>query len=149
MMRLVRTDSKNPDFIKLVKLLDQDLKIRDGEDHAFYNQFNKVDNINHVVLAYTEDIPVGCGAIKEYAAPVWEVKRMFVQPDKRGRGIASAVLQELEYWAKDIHCEKLVLETGLAQPEAIALYEKRRYQRMPNYGQYAGVENSVCMFNSL
>lgn len=149
MIRLIRTDFKNHDFVGLVKLLDQDLKIRDGEDHAFYDQFNKVDKINHVVLAYIEGVPVGCGAIKEFATPVWEVKRMFVQPNKRGQGIASAVLRELETWAREIHCEKLLLETGLAQPEAIALYEKRGYQRMPNYGQYAGVENSVCMFKSL
>lgn len=149
MIRLIRTDSKNHDFIKLVRLLDQDLKIRDGEDHAFYDQFNKVDKINHVVLAYIEEIPVGCGAIKEFAAPLWEIKRMFVQPDKRGQGIASAVLQELENWAIEIHCNKLLLETGMAQPEAIALYKKHGYQKMPNYGQYAGVENSVCMFKSL
>lgn len=145
-MSLKKTNSDDPDFQDLVLLLDQDLKIRDGEDHAFYAQYNKVDAIKHVIVAYSNDIPVGCGAIKPYSGNDWEVKRMFVRPDFRGKGIATLVLQALEDWAREIKCDKLILETGLAQPEAIALYKKNNYVQMPNYGQYAGVENSVCMF---
>jgi putative acetyltransferase len=54
------------------------------------------------------------------------------------------VLSELESWAAELGYPKCVLETGKRQPEAIALYEKQGYQRIPNYGQYIGVENSVC-----
>ncbi len=128
----------------LVAALDKDLAIRDGDDHAFYAQYNKVDLIRHVVLAYDGSEAIGCGAIKEYAVGIMEVKRMYVPPARRGQGIASLVLNELEAWAGEMNYTKCILETGLAQPEAIALYKKNAYTIIPNYGQYAGVENSVC-----
>jgi GNAT superfamily N-acetyltransferase len=144
MINLHRTDSENPDFIALVKLLDADLAIRDGADHAFYAQFNKIDAIRHVVLAYEGDMAVGCGAIKEFSPDAMEVKRMFVRPEGRQKGVASLVLGELERWAKEMSYRRTVLETGMKQPEAIELYSRRGYTRIPNYGQYAGVENSLC-----
>jgi len=135
--------------MELVKELDSDLKIRDGEEHVFYAQFNKTDKINYVVVAYEEDIPVGCGALKEYSTDIMEVKRMFVRIDKRGKGIASRMLHELEIWSKELGYKKCVLETGKKQPEAIRLYEKNQYAIIPNYGQYKGVENSVCFEKEL
>jgi len=135
--------------MELVKELDSDLKIRDGEEHVFYAQFNKTDKINYVVVAYEEDIPVGCGALKEYSTDIMEVKRMFVRIDKRGKGIASRMLHELEIWSKELGYKKCVLETGNKQPEAIRLYEKNQYAIIPNYGQYKGVENSVCFEKEL
>lgn len=144
MIHLLRTDSENPDFRELVTLLDADLKIRDGEDHAFYSQYNKIQAIKHAVVAYQEDEPVGCGAIKEYEPGTMEVKRMYVSEDKRGSGIASAVLKELEIWAAKLGYSKCILETGIRQPEAIALYKKNNYKIIPNYGQYKGIEDSVC-----
>lgn len=147
-MNYKRSNSNDPDFKQLVALLDQDLKKRDGDDHAFYDQFNKVDAIKHAIIAYADNKPVGCGAIKVYDFDTWELKRMFVHPASRGRGIATAVLIELERWAQELNCKKLILETGLAQPEAIALYKRNNYSLMPNYGQYAGIENSVCMFKN-
>ncbi|MCU0382339.1 MAG: GNAT family N-acetyltransferase [Chitinophagaceae bacterium] len=144
MITLHRTNSENPDFIALVKLLDADLAIRDGADHAFYAQFNKIDTIRHVVLAFEGDQAMGCGAIKEFSAEAMEVKRMFVRPEGRQKGIASMVLGELERWAAEMSYARTVLETGTKQPEAIELYTRRGYARIPNYGQYAGVENSLC-----
>lgn len=149
MVDLLRTNSDNPDFKKLVLLLDQDLRIRDGDDHAFYAQFNKIDKINHVVIAFNDDIAVGCGAIKQYADGVMEVKRMFVKPEARGKGIASKILFELEIWAKELGNLSCILETGFQQPEAIALYHKSGYIRTENYGQYAGIENSACFIKSI
>lgn len=143
-MNLIRTNSDNPDFQNLVQELDIDLAIRDGEDHAFFAQFNKIAAIKYVVVAYENNIAVGCGAIKEYAEEVMEVKRMYVSPEKRGRGIASLVLHELENWTKELGYKKCILETGEKQPEAIGLYKKNNYAVIPNYGQYAGVESSVC-----
>ncbi|MGN6490572.1 MAG: GNAT family N-acetyltransferase [Agriterribacter sp.] len=140
----LKTDSENPDFRKLVTELDADLKIRDGEDHGFYSQFNKIDVIKHVVVAYNADVPVGCGAIKEYTPDTAEVKRMYVPPRERGKGIASAVLRQLENWACELGYTRCILETGKMQPEAISLYKKSNYTVIPNYGQYEGVENSVC-----
>lgn len=73
-----------------------------------------------------------------------EVKRMYVLPEGINKGIASKVLAELEAWARELAYYQCILETGLKQPEAIALYQKSGYQQIPNYEQYAGVENSVC-----
>jgi GNAT superfamily N-acetyltransferase len=144
-INLLRTDSDNADFRELVALLDADLSVRDGDEHAFYAQFNKIDKIREVVVAYRDEKAVGCGAFKPYAAKAAEIKRMFVRPEARGRGVAGQILAELESWAKELDFAECVLETGLKQPEAIGLYRKSGYRVIPNFGQYAGVENSVCM----
>jgi GNAT superfamily N-acetyltransferase len=144
MIRITRTNSENQDFVQLVKHLDADLAERDGKDHSFYAPFNKIDKIKYVVLAYENDKPVGCGAIKEYASGTMEIKRMYTSPESRGKGVASQVLHELELWAAELSYEKCILETGKKQPEAIGLYQKNGYQIIPNYGQYAEVENSLC-----
>lgn len=149
MVSVIRTDSDNPDFIALVKLLDADLAWRDGDDHSFYAQFNKIDSIKHVVVAYDDARPVACGAIKQFDLGIMEVKRMYVSPDARKRGIATTVLSELETWAREIGCSSCVLETGHKQPEAIGLYRKNGYHTIPNYGQYAGVDNSICFSKQL
>jgi GNAT superfamily N-acetyltransferase len=143
-IKILRTNSKNSDFQKLVIELDKDLAIRDGEEHAFFAQFNKINMIKHVVIAYDNEIAIACGAIKEYDSLTMEIKRMYVPPQFRGNGYASLVLEELETWAKELGYKKCILETGLKQPEAIRLYEKNNFQKIPNYGQYADVENSVC-----
>ncbi len=145
MFDLIRTNSDNFDFRELVSLLDADLQIRDGAEHSFYAQFNKVDKIRHVVIAYAGGEAVGCGAIKEYAEGVAEIKRMFVRPENRGRGIAGQILAELETWAKELNYSECILETGIKQPEAIRLYQKSGYEKIPSYGQYLNVANSVCM----
>ncbi len=128
----------------LVKYLDEDLAVRDGDEHAFYSQFNKIDRIRHAVVAYNNSAPVGCGALKEFSPDAMEVKRMFVLPQERNLGVATKVLGELEKWARELHYKRCILETGKKQPEAIALYEKNGYCLIANYGQYQGVENSLC-----
>lgn len=144
-IELLRTDSDNADFRELVKSLDADLAIRDGAEHLFYAQYNKIDAIKNVVVAYENGAAVGGGAFKEYESHTAEIKRMFVPPEQRGRGIAGRILAELEAWAKELNFTECVLETGKKQPEAIRLYRKSGYEIFANYGQYAGVENSVCM----
>jgi GNAT superfamily N-acetyltransferase len=74
---------------------------------------------------------------------------MFVLPERRGRGVAKSILSELEAWANELNFSECILETGFKQPEAIGLYRKSGYETIPNYGQYSGVENSVCMKKSL
>ena len=130
--------------MQLVKLLDIDLAERDGKAHSFYNQFNKIDAIKYVVVAYEMEKPVGCGAIKEYKADTMEIKRMYVAPQSRGKGIAGNLLTALERWAAELLYKRCILETGKNQPEAIGLYLKNGYKLISNYGQYASVENSIC-----
>jgi len=144
MIKLLRTNAINLDFIELVKSLDTDLEIRDGEEHSFYDQFNKLENIKHVIVAYENQNPIGCGAIKKYEGDAAEIKRMFVKPNGRRKGIASKILIELEHWGKELSYTKYILETGVNQPEAIILYQKNGYQIIANYGQYENAINSVC-----
>lgn len=145
MTRILRTNSENKDFKELVKILDKDLAIRDGEDHSFYAQFNKIDSIKFAVIIYVNDKPVGCGAFKNYDNETVEIKRMFVLEENRGRGIGAHILNELEKWAVEENFKFAILETGKKQPEAIRLYKKSGYKLIENYGQYKDIENSVCM----
>lgn len=143
-MTIKRTDSSDKDFQDLVKLLDADLAVRDGEDHDFYHQFNAIDMLKNCVVAFHEDKAVACGAFKPFSEDTVEIKRMYTNPENRGKGLASKILSDLETWAGEEGYAKCVLETGIKQPEAIALYEKCGYRKISNYGQYIGVENSVC-----
>ena len=149
MLKIIRTDSENTDFQALVRLLDEDLAIRDGDLHGYYAQFNKIDAIKNAVVAYDDKTAVGCGAFKRFDDESVEIKRMYVSPENRGRGVAVEILKELETWAAELNFKRAVLETGKKQPEAVRLYEKSGYELFPNYGQYEGLENSVCMKKSL
>ena len=148
-MKIIRTDSNHPDFINLVRSLDAYLARIDGEEHDYYHQFNKIDLLKNVVVIYDQDLAVGCGAIKAVDDDSMEVKRMFTLPESRGKGIASTVLSELEEWAKELGYKYCVLETGKRMPDAIGLYQKAGYRITENYGQYIGVENSVCFEKEL
>jgi putative acetyltransferase len=149
MTRTIRTNSENGDFIQLVARLDNLLAEMDGRDHDFYDKFNKIDKLKHVVVAYSGELPVACGAIKEYDAETMEVKRMFTDANFRGKGLASLVLAELEKWALELGYSRCVLETGKRLPNAVRLYEKSGYQLIPNYGQYIHMENSICFEKKL
>ena len=148
-MQTLRTTSENPDFQKLVKQLDAYLAVMDGEEHAFYHQYNKIDMLKNCIVIFDNDEAVTCGAIKEFDSKSMEVKRMFTLPEKRGKGLASKILTELETWTKELGYEKTFLETGKRQTEAIALYNKCGYKVIPNYGQYIGIDNSICFEKKL
>jgi len=148
-MKLIRTNSENKDFKALVKQLDAYLAVTDGDDHSFYDQFNKLDNIKYVVVAYDNDVPLGCGSIKEFNTHTVEIKRMYTSPKSRSKGIASQLLLELEQWAAELSYSKCILETGIRQVEAIGLYKKNGYTLIPNYGQYIDVKDSKCFEKDL
>lgn len=145
---LKRTNSKNQDFIDLVKDLDFYLALKDGEEHQYYAQFNTIANLEHCLVLYENDEPVGCGAIKEYDPETMEVKRMFVKADLRGNGKGALILSALEEWATELGYQYAILETGKRQTEAVHLYQKT-YELIPNYGPYIGLENSVCFKKKL
>lgn len=143
-MKIIKTNYNNQDYKALVTELDADLAIKDGEDHSFYNQFNSSEGINNVIVIYINDVAVGCGAIKPFNENTVEVKRMFVKPEHQGKGLGTIILKALEEWAKLLNNSACILETGIRQPDAIALYKKNGYLITANYGQYIGVDNSVC-----
>lgn len=149
MNQLIKTTSDNPDFRLLVAQLDAHLAGIYGEEQDFFTQHNKVDAIKHVVVVYCEGKPIGCGGIKAYSDSEMEIKRMFVQPEQRGRGIASDILTVLESWAKEMGYTETILETLVVKESVIAMYARNGYALVPNYGQYIGVDSSVCMLKVL
>ena len=148
-MKIVRTNFKNKDFADLVVELDKELAIRDGDDHDFYHQFNSIDNINYAIVLYDNETPIGCGALKPLDDIAMEVKRVFIIENHRGRQLAVKIMEELESWAFELNFTRCKLETGINQPEAIRLYHKCKYTIIENYGQYAGLETSICFEKKL
>ena len=101
MINIIRTNSKNTDFRGLIFELDAYLKITDGDDHEFYNQFNTLEKIKNVVIAYQGKNAIGCGAFRAFDVNTVEVKRMYVKKEHRGTKIASSILNSLEDWASE------------------------------------------------
>ena len=143
MITIVRTNSENQEFIKLVQLLNSDLAERDGANHPL-SQFNTIANIKHVVLAYENDKPIGCGAIAAYELNTMEIKRMYVSPEVRGKRIGTHMLSELEKWAKELGSSICILFTGKNQPEANRLYIRNAYSQIEKYGKLAEIADSLC-----
>ena len=143
--RIIRTTPEHTDFQNLVQLLDTELEIRDGELHPFYAQFNRLEGIRNVVVYFMDGSAVGCGAIRPFDGGTVEIKRMFVRPEYRARGIGVEILHELESWARELGYATTVLETGKKQPEAIRLYQKSGYEITEKFGPYTKTENSLCM----
>lgn len=144
MIQLLRTDSEHPEFLPLVRQLDQYLAGVNGENNDFFAQHNKIDFLKNVVLALEGNEVVGCGAMKEWESSSMEIKRMFVPSIHRGKGIATAILFELESWAKELGYPRTVLETSKSMVDAVGLYTKSGYHVIPNYGPYENVETSIC-----
>ena len=143
-IEFIRTSSENPDFRIMVNALDDDLYQRNGEAQLQYRQYNQVDKIKHAIVIYIDDKAVGCGCFKPFDAKTVEMKRMFVIAELRGKQLAAKMLQELESWAVELGNTIAVLETGLRQIEAQRLYSVAGYFRTENYGQYLGMEDSIC-----
>ncbi|QQL49795.1 GNAT family N-acetyltransferase [Mucilaginibacter ginkgonis] len=146
---LKRTNSTNADFLSLVAKLDAELVDMYGEQMDFYGQYNKVDKLNNCIVIYDDNVPVACGAFKEYEPGVAEVKRMYVEPGARGKGFSKQVLGALEVWATELGYHQIILETGDQQIPAMALYNSMGYLETENYGQYIGAPSSVCYAKSL
>ena len=142
--QFLRTTSSHPDFRKMVNALDEDLYRRNGDTQKLYEQYNQIDKIKHAIVISVDGKPVGCGCFKRFDDNTVEIKRMFVLPEMRGKQLAAKLLQELEKWAIEEGFSKSVLETGRRQVEAIRLYTVAGYSLTKNYGQYIGMEDSIC-----
>jgi GNAT superfamily N-acetyltransferase len=143
-IKFIRSTSVNPDFMSMVNALDEDLNQRNGDIQRQYDQYNKIDHINHAIVIYVDGEPVGCGCFKRFDDQTVEMKRMFVFPEMRGKQLAAQMLHELEKWAIEEGNTSAVLETGRRQVEAQRLYSIAGYFRTENYGQYLGMDDSLC-----
>jgi putative acetyltransferase len=148
MMEILRTNSSNALFKILILKLDQELSDKYGELQKKYDQYNIIES-DTVVIAIDNKTPVGCGCYKKFDNDSAEIKRMFVDKSYRGQGISKKILKELENWAKEKGYKQTLLETGFRQSEAIGLYKGFGYKIIENYGQYIGIETSICMMKQI
>jgi GNAT superfamily N-acetyltransferase len=157
MIELRRTSAEDSDFCRLVELLDSDLWSRYPTTQQNYINHNIVKANSEkgiqsarAIVAYHNREPVGCGCFRETSTPrTVEIKRMYVKEGVRRRGIATAIIQELEGWAIETGAAKAILETGKLQPEAVALYQKSGYRKIENFAPYVDNEESICMAKDL
>jgi putative acetyltransferase len=150
MITLQRSNYLNPDFRKFCEELNKEFWVRYPDNQHNFEPYNKVDESARVIVVYDDNFAIGCGSFRaKKERNTMEIKRMYVRPDRRGAGIASEILSELERWAFEEGYEQAVLETGVKQPEAIALYSRAGYRQIPNYPPYVEVKESICMKKKL
>mgnify|MGYP000916707660 CR=1 FL=1 len=123
MIKIKRINSDNPDFHKLIEGLNKDLWSMNYSNQGHYDKHNVIESLPTVVIAYDDETAIGCGCFKKFDYASAEVKRMYVAPSHRGKGISRMILSELEKWAKEENYSETILETRTAQTEAIGLYE--------------------------
>jgi putative acetyltransferase len=147
-----REDILSPVVQRLIGALNSELEGRypeEGANHFRLDPEEVADGRGAFLVAYIGGQPVGCGAVRRIDPAVAEVKRMYVAPEARGRGVGRQVLLQLEAEARRLGATRLVLETGPRQPEALALYSRAGFVEIPNFGNYVGCEFSVCMAKEL
>ncbi|WP_083613588.1 GNAT family N-acetyltransferase [Paenibacillus sp. P46E] len=146
-VNFVVVDPENKDLRALIDRLDDELKSRYPHETIYVVDFSdpKVREMTFVV-AYAGDKPVGCGGLRPLAedSSSMELKRFYVDPDTRQQGIANRMLLDLEQRAAAAGCREIRLETGIKQPEAIALYVKHGYRPIDLFGPYIGDPDSLC-----
>lgn len=129
----------------MIEELDNEFLVRYPFLQQVFTPFNLLHQNARVVMAYSQIIPVGCGAFRLVDERTIEVKRMYTIPSYRNQGIGKRILNQLETWARAEGFSVSKLETGINQPEAIAAYEKSGYKRIPNFPPYVEVRESICM----
>lgn len=145
MPEIIRTTSDNPDFQNLTNELDTELCRIYNTKKEDYEEYNRITGLSTVVSVYDNDQAIACGCFKQFDAERIELKRMFVTPGFRGKGIASLMVAELENWGRELGYKTIILETGKGQPEAIALYRKLGYNDIPRFGEFPEESRSVCL----
>jgi GNAT superfamily N-acetyltransferase len=150
-----RDDFLSPRADQLISALNQELDDRypeEGANHFDLAAEEVAEGRGAFFVAYIEGEPVGCGAVRRIAPTVCEIKRMYVLPNARGQGVGRRILSELELIARHLGASRIVLETGVRQPEAIALYAGAGFTAIPLFGSYADTphpELSFCMAKDL
>ena len=146
-MRFKYTDGGNADFITLCHELDEFLnEIAGGEENrAEYIPYNQLNDIQDVIVAYDNELPVGSASFKKYDNECAEIKRVFVKKEYRGKGISKSLMELLENRAREQGYHYLILESGEPLTAAMALYKKIGYTIAPNYGPYQDMPESICM----
>lgn len=141
---LSREDAHGPDAVWLISEMCAELSTRYHRPPSPFLPEEAMAARTALVVARLDGAPVGCGALRQVDERTAEVKRMYVVPGARRRGISRRVLGELERLAAEFRYERIILETGTFQPEALALYASAGYQRIAAYGRYIGNPEAHC-----
>jgi len=141
------TDGVDNDFAILCEELDASIDELVGNkfDRKPYIQYNQRDDIRDVIIAYNQNELIGCASYKKYEQETAELKRVFVKATYRGQGVARKMLEELESRARHQGYKTMILETGEMLADSMKLYKSFGYVIIKNYGQYAGMADSICM----
>jgi putative acetyltransferase len=137
----------SPDARRLVAALDEHLASRYAPEQRFGPHLKAehvAPGVGTFVIARADGKAVGCGALKRRDPTTVEVKRMYVEPEMRGHRVAREILDHLENTARAMGAERLVLETGIYQEEAIGLYRGAGFKAVDCFDEYVGVPTSVC-----
>jgi putative acetyltransferase len=143
-----RGDIGSPVAADLIQALNVELSGRypePGANHFRLEASEVAEGQGAFLLAYAGGAAIGCGAVRRRDGDTAEIKRMYVVPHTRGRGVGHAVLMALEEESRRLGIGRIVLETGERQPEALALYARAGFERIPPFGEYIGSPLSVCM----
>jgi putative acetyltransferase len=138
-----------PDAARLIAALNAELTAlfpEPGATHFSLSSAQVETGEGAFLVAYVDGTAVGCGAVRLLDDTTAELKRMYVVPSFRGRGIGRALVDALEREARQLGATKVVLETGTRLPAAVRLYEGMGYTRIPLYGEYAASPNTSLCF---
>lgn len=144
-----RTEASDPDFPLLVAQLTLEIRDLYGDQQVVYDKYNEISHLETVVIGYVNDEPAGCGCFQKANYKVAEIKRVYVKPSERKLGIATAIINELEVWAKEEGYTEVITETANKLDESISFLKHRGYYSIPSYGPYVGMETSVCFGKKL
>ncbi|MDA1215782.1 MAG: GNAT family N-acetyltransferase [Chloroflexi bacterium] len=151
-LSIQRTQLESPEATGLIDALNAEITERYPEEGANFFHLDPAEiapGHGAFFVAYVEAVAAGCGAVRRLSDDTSEIKRMYVVPALRGRGIARALLTALEAEAKSLGLKRLVLETGERQPEALGLYRQAGFTVIPAYGEYIDAPLSLCMGKDL
>ena len=151
-LTILRADIDSPEARELHALSAQEFAWRypdDGPNGSPLLRADLAPGRGALLIARADGRAAGCGALRTLEGTTGELKRMFTRREWRGQGVGRALLRELECVARELGLRRLVLETGIRQPEAIALYERGGFERIPPYGGYADSAISLCLQKDL
>ena len=146
-MDLKWTDGNDPEFHKFyLKTEDYYSRIVGGKkNREGFIPYNLSESISDVLIAYIDGVPVGCAGLKNYSETDVEIKRVWVEPEYRGKHNATELMDKIEEKARELGFERAVLQTRPIMPDAVGLYEKRGYDLIDNYPPYDKLEGAICM----
>lgn len=141
------TDGNNEDFRCFYEKTEEYYsKIVGGvSNRSGFVPYNLSDSISDVLIAYSDGIAVGCAGLKRYSDNDVEIKRVWVEPDCRGKKIGTQLMEQIEEKARLMGFKRTILQTRPIMSDAVGLYEKRGYTLIENYPPYDKLEGAICM----